>query len=441
MSGDFGKRLAGPGAIALTIKLAGAAVSYGMVVALARMMSVDEYGRFALGFNLAIIAAAFGNCGFATGIMRYWPKYMAARDDAAARGVVMLGYRACSVGGLLVITVALVADATAFPFFTGPHGTEVLVIGCLALLISLGDYSSNLLRAQGSTVAAMLPRDVLWRVLTLVAVGFMFWRGYSISGPLALGLSAGVLCVLVFGQVLEIRQRMSRLLSVRASRNVWREISPSLLSFWASGIIYTLIQQFDVVIVGSLLGHAEAGAYFAAQKTAMLLSLALMAAGLVAAPTMAALYHSGRRTELQQICRRLAPLIAAVTAIGFLILIVMGRQLLGLFDPKFVSAYPILLIIGFGTMIDAISGPNSYLMQMTSLERPYLHVMATCYAGVIVAQLILIPIYGSLGAALASTGGLILWNAWAIAILRRKEGLDTSLLAVVYPPKPFQVSN
>jgi O-antigen/teichoic acid export membrane protein len=196
-----------------------------------------------------------------------------------------------------------------------------------------------------------------------------------------------------------------------------------------------MIQQFDVVIIGSLLSKPEAGAYFAAQKTAMMLSLVLIAGGLVTAPTMAALYHAGRRAELQRLCQKLALAIAATTILGYGVLVVIGSSLLQLFDPAFVSAYPILLIVGLGTVVDAISGPNSYLMQMTNYEKPYLKVMLSCYALVLVAQFILVPRYGSMGAALASAGGVILWNVLSIALLRRHAGLDPSLLGVILPPK------
>ena len=127
--------------------------------------------------------------------------------------------------------------------------------------------------------------------------------------------------------------------------------------------------------------------------------------------------------------------IAGTTLIGYGFLIVLGGFLLRLFDPSFVAAYPILLVVGAGTLVDAISGPNSYLMQMTNYERPYLKVMLCCYPLVVLAQFILVPRYGSMGAALASASGVILWNVLCVALLRRHAGLDTSLLGVIFPPR------
>jgi O-antigen/teichoic acid export membrane protein len=244
-----------------------------------------------------------------------------------------------------------------------------------------------------------------------------------------------VLGALTYWQFTHIRKNMKSQLQPSATRAHFSEIRSSLLPLWASSVVFAMIQQFDVVVVGSLLGNAEAGAYFAAQKTAALLSLVLIAAGLVAAPSMSGLYHAGKLDELQRLCRSMAGAIVVVTAVGFGMLALIGKFLLGLFDANFVSAYPILLIVAVGTMIDAVSGPNAYLMQMTKYETHYLRIMAVCYVAVLAAQLFLVPRWGGIGAAIASSGGVVLWNVWAIIILRKDAGLDPSLLSLFLPPR------
>jgi O-antigen/teichoic acid export membrane protein len=429
------RQIMGPGLIALAIKMAGAVLAYGMIVALARMMSTEDYGRFAFGLNLSIIAATLGSLGFPTGILRYWPKSIVAGDDAGARGAVSMGYRYAILGGLVLIALAG-AGSLVMGLLTGQFQVlQFLAIGILGLIISLGDFSSNLLRAQGSTIVSMLPRDVLWRIFTVLGVGLVFTAGYTVSGPIALIICTAVLAVLTAWQFSHIRKNIKNQLQPSPTRSRFSEVRSSLLPLWVSSVVFAMIQQFDVVVVGSLLGNAQAGAYFAAQKTAALLSLVLIAAGLVAAPSMSSLYHAGKLAELQRLCRSMAGAIVVVTAIGFVMLALLGKFLLGLFDANFVSAYPVLIIVALGTMIDALSGPNAYLMQMTKYETHYLKIMAICYGLVVVAQLILVPRWGGMGAALASAGGVVLWNVWAVLILRRDAGLDPSLLSLVLPPR------
>ncbi|MCA0432511.1 MAG: oligosaccharide flippase family protein [Proteobacteria bacterium] len=429
------RRLLGPGLISLVIKGASAVLTYGMLVVLARIMSNEEYGRFALGLNLAIILSSLGGIGFATAIMRFWPKHMVAGDTAGARGYTYLGLwgtvLGCSVVGLLALAVVPVAAWLGHDFTFGLAAT----IALLGLVTSLSDYAGNLLRAMGSVVVSLLPRDVLWRILTPLGAFALLALGYQLSGTAVLFLATILLGLLTLWQIITACRQMPGRTSVNEMRGLWQASKSSVLPLWAAAVIYAMIQQFDVVIVGSLLGTADAGAYFAAQKTALLLSLVLLAANLVTAPTMAALFHDNKIAELQKLCRNVAIAISLATLAGLIFLIVVGKHLLAFFDPAFVSAYPILIILSIGYLVDAMAGPNAYLMQMTSYERHYVWIMVLCYIVVVAAQLILIPLYGAIGAAMASAGGVALWNAAAIIVLRRRAGLDPSILSLL-PFKP-----
>jgi O-antigen/teichoic acid export membrane protein len=153
----------------------------------------------------------------------------------------------------------------------------------------------------------------------------------------------------------------------------------------------------------------------------------------VTAPTMAALYEKKNHAELQKLCKQLVIAIAVVTLLGFGFLIFTGNILLSFFNPSFTSAYSILLILALGCMIDAISGPTAYLMQMTSYEKSYLKIMVVCYVLVILLQFVLIPRFGGLGAAFASATGTIVWNLWSIWLLRAKAKIDPSIIGLIWP--------
>ena len=421
----------GPGAIALAIKVSGAGLSYAMFVVLAHLLQPEEYGRFAFSLNLAIIFAALAGIGFSVGIMRYWPKYLIENDFAGAKGVVQMGYGAALIGSSFLTLLAILVAV----FLKNFDMSTAVAIGLLGLAIAWGDYSSNLLRGQGKIVVSMLPRDVLWRVLTPACAFLVLKLGFGLSGNTAVLICAGVLFALTAWQGLLIWRNVYETTGNSLARYDFLTLRGSLVPLWISSVVYALIQQFDVVIVGTLMTKADAGAYFAAQKTAGLLGLVVIAGGLVTAPTMASLYHSNKLSELQTLCRNLAVAISAVTLLGFVILVFTGKILLGLFDANFVSAYPILIIIALGSVIDAISGPNAYLMQMSSYEKHYVKIMLVCYALVVAAQIVLIPRFGMMGAALASASGVVLWNVCAIYILRKHAGLDTSLLSIIIPPR------
>ena len=427
-------KLVGPGLWALFIKIFGSALSYIMFVALARILTPIEYGYFGIAFNLSILASTMCGLGLATGAMRFYPQYITNGQAGLALGYAdaALKWIAICSGALIACSILISITGIATPKLG--YADAPLAIAVLAAATAFADYIAGLLRAQSKVIWAMAPRDIIWRVLVPLLLLILLWFGFKIESRIAIYLCGVLQLILVALQLWKSRVQM-RDLGSHAPQFDWPIWRKTIMPLWASAVLYAMIQQLDVVVVGSLAPTVEAGSYFAAQKTASLLGLVMLAGGLVGAPLMSANYHSGKLIELQRLCGLLGIAIAISTIVGLLILVVFGHQLLGLFDASFMSAYGVLLVLAVGYFVDSMAGPNAYLMQMTGLESTYLKIMGTSYAFVLLAQLLLVPIYGGLGAALASACGIVLWNVWAIVVLRKRKGLDPSVFGLFFKPR------
>jgi O-antigen/teichoic acid export membrane protein len=428
-------KLLGPGLWALTIKVASAALSYVMLVAFARMMDAVNYGQFGVMLNVSIVLSTIVAVGLPTGIMRFWPGHMARGEMDLAQGFHNDAQLFLVTLGLVLL--ALGACASWSGWWTSSFGLELgaLFVACMAVSFSFGDYYANALRAQGRVLWSMVPRDIMWRVVSpLLAALVLYFTGNLSAGKAFLSCIA-VMTVVAVCQAWISRNAARHLTQNAKPRSTWANWHKPLLPLAGASIVYAMVQQLDVVIIGTFLGAEKAGAYFAAQKTASLLGLAMIAGGLIAAPLMSAAFQSGRSDELQRICKMLAAAIAVTTAVGFVVLLVIGKSLLGIFDPAYESAYPLLIVLAFGYTIDALAGPTAYLMQMTSLEGVYLRIMAIVYGFVLSLQILFVPIYGAIAAACATALGVGLWNIISIYHLRRSIGVDSSILSFFLPPR------
>jgi O-antigen/teichoic acid export membrane protein len=429
-------KLFGAGLSALLIKVTSAGLSYLMLVAFARLLGPEQYGHFGVMLNVAIVLSTVVAFGLPTGIMRFWAGHVAKSEVMLAQGFNIGAQKFLAFTSSGLIAFGLLASSQGWwkTQFGMPQGA--LLVALLASAFAFGDYYANALRAQDRVFWSMLPRDVFWRIAApIVAV-----VAFHISGTLHAG-SAIFACLAVMAAVSILQALVTSAASAEiAGEHVrqtdWTTWRQALWPMAGASILYAMVQQLDVVVVGSYLGAAEAGAYFAAQKTASLLGLVMIAGGLVAAPMMSAAFQSGRRDELQRLCKMLALAIAVVTFAGLFLLVLIGKSLLSIFDPAYQSAYTLLLVLALGYTIDALAGPTGYLMQMTSLEGAYLRIMAVTYAIVLVLQIVFIPIYGAIAAAMASATGVALWNLLSIFELRRRIGVDSSILSFFMPPKP-----
>src|SRR4029078_8928141 len=95
----------------------------------------------------------------------------------------------------------------------------------------------------------------------------------------------------------------------------------ALWPMWGGGMLFAMVQQFDVVVVGLFLTPQQSGSYFAALRTASLLGLTLIAGSMVAAPLIARYHHADSRAELVRLCRVLSLCIALPTLLGLIFLL------------------------------------------------------------------------------------------------------------------------
>ena len=428
-------KLLGPGLSALVIKIASAVLSYFMLVCFARMLNEDDYGHFGVMLNIAIVLSAVVGLGLPTGIMRYWPGYLAKGDAAYAKGFHEGAQRILTIVGAVLICLGAFASwlgwwSNALGFTLGAFLVALFAVGS-----SFGDYYANALRAQEQVLWSMVPRDIVWRIIAPVFAAAILYGAGGLTAGQAFACCVVVMVLVAVAQGIKSALVARRLTGNVAAKTDWKQWRGPLIPLAGASILYAMVQQLDVVVIGAYLGAAEAGAYFAAQKTASLLGMVMIAGGLIAAPLMSAAFQAGKKDELQRICKLLALAIAMTTAIGFVVLAMLGKPLLSIFDPAYQSAYPLLLILGLGYAIDALAGPTAYLMQMTSLEGAYLRIMAVVYAFVLALQIMFVPKYGAFAAAGATALGVALWNIIAIYQLRRSIGVDSSILSFFLPPR------
>ncbi len=423
--GELAARVFGSGFAAVMVKIAAAGFGYLMFVVMAKLLSPDEYGKFAFGFNLSIVIGTIAGLGATTAIMRFWPEYDVKGETALAYGALKAGTFwvavASAISGLAVIVMApLLAGLTA-----SEDTTHIMMTGLLGPAIAFSEYAAAVLRAKGLTFWSLAPRDVLWRAGFPALAVFAAWSAGTLDAGTAMFLGAGLLLSITALQGLYALRQFGKGPPPQYDWPLWRKATSAM---WGASILFALVQQFDVVIAAMFLSPAETGAYFAAQKTASLLTLFLIAGNLVGAPMIAGRFHAKDWAGLQRLCAMLSIGIAVPTAAGMIFVAAFGHELLGLFDPSFEAAYPILIILAAAAAFDALAGPTGYFLQMSGHEAIYLKIMALTYAGVIALQFSLAPHFGAIGIALPTALGVIVWNAFSIIYLRRHTGVDPSIL-------------
>lgn len=422
----------------LGIKVATAGLTYITYVVLSRTQTPDEYGHFAFGLALATVLAILAGAGQPLAVIRLWAEQRGRGDVAAARATIAAG-STITMGASLVVSALLCLAAILYLPFVPPGDTANHLFGAALIILplALAEYNSSALRAQGSLWTALLPRDIFWRLALPAAVLILFYFGQILSGPDALALSAALLLAVLALQMLAASQRgyviWPSLAPVGAHWRNWGRLSIWLL---LGALIETIALNADVILVGLLLDLENAGLYFNAFRTAGLMTLFTFAIELVIAPMVAEHYHAKNLRKAQAItalCAWAGFVFSLAIFAGFA---AFGTEILGLFGPSYAEGWLILILLSFGLLFDAITGPSKIVMMMTGHERAYVVLFGSITLVGLAVQIAIIPLFGIVGAALTNMGARIIAQIAIALYCRYRIGLDTTILGIFVIPKP-----
>lgn len=442
--GLFPNRIAAIGAVvrqnmgrslgALSIKIAAAGLSYLMFVVLSRVMGLNAYGEFAAGFALATMLAIGAGLGQHMVILRLWPEAQGAGRAKDALLALRAGWALTLLAGG---TITLLLMGVTALFGLGGGGVSYLY-GAAALILPMAaaEYLSAALRAQGSVLVGLGPRDILWRGSVPLFAWLLFLAGVQFSGFWALVFTGFALVLVLAAQLVAARANgFANQIGFVGLSTYWRQNGGMVFWVWVATLLDTAALNLDVVLVGALMSPDASGLFLNAFRTAGLMTLFLFAINQVVAPRVAQHFHAQEFKATQTLVSFTA-WAGFVFALGVFGLFVMfGPNIMGLFGAEYVSGAPILLILAAGLMVDAATGPTRIVMMMTGYERAYVGILAATSAIALVAAIAVIPLFGVMGAAIVNALARLVTQCTLVWRTRRLVGIDPSILGALLPAR------
>lgn len=172
--------------VGIGAKVLGAFLAFLVFMVLARLLPAEQYGLFAAAFSAATILGFVATFGQQTAVLRFWPALDELHGVRAANRAILVGLAIVLTGGAIVFAASLLSSSW-LPALTGRAASPGVVVwtGALAFAFALSEFCVASLRARGSLLRALVPREVLWRLLVIVvAVGLAAPQRGNRSWPL-----------------------------------------------------------------------------------------------------------------------------------------------------------------------------------------------------------------------------------------------------------------
>jgi O-antigen/teichoic acid export membrane protein len=186
---------------------------------------------------------------------------------------------------------------------------------------------------------------------------------------------------------------------------------------------YLLLTYTDMLLLEHLRSPEELAVYYAAAKTLALVAFVNFSVSAAVAHRFTEYHVSGNRERLSEFLAESIrwtfwPSLAATALI-----LALGKPFLWLFGPKFIEGYPVMFLLGVGLLARAAVGPVERLLNMVGQQNICAMVYAAAFVLNVVGCLLLIPRYGGIGAAIATSSALVIESILLFIVTKRRLGL------------------
>lgn len=408
--------------IVFTGFLAGTVFQYLYKIILARFLGPESFGVFVLGIAIIQSATAIALLGLNESVPRFISFHRGKNElekirRTASTGLLITIFSSISFSLLLFV----LSDTIALTVFE----EAALVTPLKILAISIPALASikfflSLFQGQQDAVYSTLMNDFLWSGAIVLLVTGSVSLGYSVEGAAAAYLAAAFLSLPIIAYTYLRKYDHGFDFSDLNTRKL-------LVFSWPLFLISALsilTRWYDVLMLGWLTGSVDSGIYDVAYSIAGYGALLIEVVGFMFMPVISELYakkNTKRIREIYDLATRWMTLTTLPVIAGMLIF---PREIIQiLFGSDYVGAALPLSILSLAFLFRVFKGPAEATFISMGDNRKLLAGKTVTSVLIVSLNLLLIPIYGTKGAAISTLIAFIAGDTLLLYYMRRKLGI------------------
>lgn len=399
------------------------AINLVVQVLIVRYLSQSDYGAFAYAVSLVSAGALVVTLG----LDRSLPRFAAIYDENGEHDK-LLGLLALQLGA--IIGLGLLATVVVLGFqswLTDAVLHDPQVTSLLVLLIALAPAQAldtvvlGLFAVFARPAAIFLRRYLLTPGLRLVVVAAVILTDQDVTtlavGYVITGAAGAVVYSLLVWRLLKdrwlVRPRDRRSVSIP-----FKEVFSFTLPLLSTELLYLSMHTVDAVLLARYAGTAEVGALRAIEPAARTNQLVMLSFGWLFTPLASRLLARGDRKGIAELYWSTTVWVAVVSFPLLALTMSLAEPLtVTLFGDRYSSSAVYLAILAVAYYQNAALGLNGLVLKVSGQLRYVVTINLAAGVLNLGLNLVLIPRYGALGAALGTGATLVVHN------LLRQAGL------------------
>jgi len=422
------QRLLSQSSVIFGARLFGAGVIFLAQAAIARFWGANVLGEYLLIIATVNIVAVVMPLGFETIGTYFAAEYRSKGEGRLLRGFILRAYGHVAATALLL----LVAGYPLAMLFGEPGKvlTAHWLPACLMALATAVVYCNSALLVGLKRPFAGFFADTIFRPLLIVLCFAIAAMGGDAAAKFAeliwlLAIGFAVIAAAQFAWVLRAVRQVPDAAAVERVdlRRWWRFALPWVVIALATDFFFDI----DLLILSNFLDRESLAIFGVCTRVFSLVAFGVSAVYAVTLPDMfernAAADRDGFMKQIGE-----ANLVAGAISVGlFAVVAVTGPLLLMLFGPEFEAGALPMTVLCLTLCVRSLFGPAALVLSIH--DRPYatLPAIGLGMSVLVGANMLLVPAYGLMGAAIAALAAQTVWSAAMWLTARQMAGIDVSI--------------
>ena len=388
--------------LAFAIRIGSAAIAFFSQVLLARWIGAHEYGVFTYVWVWINILGTLCAAGFATSVIRFVPEYHQAGNHDLVRGFIHTGRWFSSIMGLLAtlggLALLYIFEGSVADYYRVPAAVALIALPAFALT----DFQDGVGRSQGWIDLALVPPYIIRPFLLFTFIGGAVAIGWSKNAETAVYAAIAATWITAVLQYMMQKKRMSHAVPSGPREykfKFWLKVSLPVIAIESFALMMT---NMDILLLNHFVSPEQIAIYFAAARTIALIAFVHFSVTAAVTPKFTTLYAEGDIEGLRKFLNETRKWTFIPSLIGGIGLLILGKPILWLFGAEFMAGYPAMFALVIGLLARSFAGPLQGLMIATGQQNTAAIALAAVVLINLAFNLLLIPIFGLVGAAAAT---------------------------------------
>jgi O-antigen/teichoic acid export membrane protein len=383
---------------------------------LSRILGTEGYGQYMYFLAVILLASPLANLGTSQSMIKHIAEE--PEDGERAAGVARVGLRYNILGSIVSGILVTIVVLRGTPQGVDPALFAAVMVGII-LLDQVFYYSRGILFGLHQESLATVPAS-LGAFLSLLIGVLLAIAGYGVFGVMV-GLLLGNAGVALATAWLARRAILSH--GSRGQLQARGVESARIVRFGLSYMLFSavgmLLYKNSLILVRNIVGSdSQTGLYATALQMSEFVWVLPLAVEGVMLQTTASLWARGQIGEISAVLSRFVRYASLAVSWILLMVFLFGETILALyFGPRYAAAGPALRILIPGVFALSLARVIWPVAMAGGRVLPVAGIMAGAAAAGIAGSILLIPVYGIVGAAFATSfsyASVVVFVAWIL---------------------------